>query len=203
MWKQPIRQNGARESDFAYTVKLIWMITTFNDSYNELTIKKFIDNFLHYAKLASINWDFYNPDGTPQLPIYDTVVKIWVKKYQWHECYEIFEKEKTHEAKIEALLIYDKKLLKDTITDFKHIDEIDERIEHYFREQKELDRDHTYRIAKLEETKNSIWHRIRERLGLDVEKETEQYEYVEPVDLESDEFMDTELDYLIKMVESQ
>ncbi len=72
-------------------------------------------------------------------------------------------------SKSDADLIYDKKYLSDTIDDFKLIDSIKERITLLQQDEKLTGTDNTYRIAKLEEMINSIWHRIRERLDKDKE----------------------------------
>lgn len=179
MWKKPIRRDGARETDFAYNIKLIWIKTKYDDVYNELTTKKIIENINQYATNYHINIHFHNKDGTLKEVNYITVIQTWINKYNWHECYAAYENEMNHESKIKALLIFDKKLLKDTITDFKTIDEIDERTSQLFEQQKLEDIDNTYRIAKLEETKNSVWHRIVERLDLTSESDdTEDTPYL-------------------------
>lgn len=183
MWKKPIKRKGARESDFAYTVKLIIIKSLYDDVYDELTIKEIVENIQHYAKLSGIEFEFYNKDGTLKEVNYNTVVNDWIPKYELHACYDAYEREMKDESKIKALQVFDKKLYKDTVKDFKTIDKIDRRIDFLFHQQDLEGVDHTYRIAKLEETKNSIWHRICERLNLTSETENDNVDvpYV-PVD---------------------
>lgn len=180
MWKKPIRQKGARESDFAYAAKLIWIKTKYDDSYDELTLAEIIEKIDYYANLVGISIEYYKKDGvTLEKADYDLITAKWIPKYKWHECYTAYENEMNHESKVKALLIFDKKLLKDTITDFKTIDKIDERTSQLFEQQKLEDIDNTYRIAKLEETKNSVWHRIVERLDLTSESDdTDETKYL-------------------------
>lgn len=181
MWKKPIRQKGARESDFAYAVKLVWIKTKYDDSYDELTLAEIIEKIDYYANLVGISIEYHKKDGvTLEKADYDLITAKWIPKYKWHECYTAYENEMNHESKVKALLIFDKKLLKDTITDFKTIDKIDERTSQLFEQQKLEDMDNTYRIAKLEETKNNVWHRIVERLDLtrDESEDTDETKYL-------------------------
>ena len=133
MWKKPIRQKGARESDFAYAAKLVWIKTKYDDSYDELTLAEIIEKIDYYADLVGISIEYYKKDGvTLEKADYDLITAKWIPKYKWHECYAAYENEMNHESKVKALLIFDKKLLKDTITDFKTIDKIDERTSQLF-----------------------------------------------------------------------
>ena len=183
MWKKPIRRKGARESDFAHAVKLIWIITKYNDDYDELTTKNIIENIQTHSKTTGISLEYYNKDGSLKEVNYSTVTDDWITKYDWHKCYDAYESEMKDESKIKALQVFDKKIYKDTVKDFKTIDKIDRRIDFLFHQQDMEGVDHTYRIAKLEETKNSIWHRICERLNLTSETEDDNVDvpYV-PVD---------------------
>ena len=203
MWREPIREKGARESPYAHDVKLVLIKAKYQDTYNELTIKDIISDFQHYVELVSYPWEHYNKDGEIILPNYDTVMSHWLTKYKFHECYAAYEQEMIATSKEEAMLIYDKKLKADTITDFKTIEKIDKRIDSLFNQQDLSGVDHTYKIAKLEETKNSIWHRICERLGLNKETE-ETAPLLVPVDdnpvWESDDFLESRRDMLWSLV---
>lgn len=180
MWKKPIRKEGARESDFAYAVKLIWIKTKYDDSYDELTTKHIIENIEKYSKLTAIPIEYYNNKGELLQTNYSTVKDNWIPKYNWHNCYEAYEEEMLLKNKVKAISIFDKKILQDTITDFKTIDEIDREISEFFRKQREGVGDFVYKIAKLEETKNSIFHRIMERLSLTNQSEevVEKQDYI-------------------------
>lgn len=203
MWREPIREKGARESPYAHDVKLVLIKAKYQDTYNELTLKEIINDFQHYVELTSYPWEHYTKDGEFIEPNYETVITNWITKYKFHECYAAYEHEMIATSKEEAMLIYDKKLKADTITDFKTIERIDKRIDSLFNQQDISGMDHTYKIAKLEETKNSIWHRICERLGLNKETEETAPELV-PVDdnpvWESDDFLESRRDMLWSLV---
>ena len=164
MFTKPKRGGGLNESKVCYATKQLWAITTFYDTYNEITYKYFIEHITEFIEKYEFDW----PEGK-KLPEYSTA-KEWPSKYDYQECVDCYKNHKLGTLKADADLIYDKKYLQDTITDFKKIDRLNKR-----HEELELleddDVDHTYRKAKIEEEINSIWHRIRERLDKDKEED--------------------------------
>lgn len=184
------------ESDYAYDSKLEYCKYKLKDVYNEKTYSDFEKYISQKVKKGEINWKHKNT------PTYNTIANKWFKRWKWKECAKAYENAHIEPQKAEAFAIYNKKYLKDTITDFKIIDKIDIRITQLFRQQKEDAIDNTYRIAKLEETKNSVWHRIRERLGLD--KETEDVQELVPIDdnpaWEEDSFLESRREMLWSLV---
>lgn len=162
MFPKPLRDDGLKEPPMAYDAKRLWAIIKYNDTYNEITFDYFLNHFEEMIKSASFDWkhDSYpNPKTAAR----------WPGKYDWKGCCTHYENHKLGKSKSDADLIYDKKYLSDTIDDFKLIDSIKERITLLQQDEKLTGTDNTYRIAKLEEMINSIWHRIRERLDKDKE----------------------------------
>jgi hypothetical protein len=166
MFTEPKRGDGLNESKVCYATKQLWAITTFHDTYNEITFKHFIEHIGEFIEKYGFDW----PKGK-KYPEYGTA-KDWPQKYDYQECVECYENHKLGNSKKEADLIFDKKYLSDTITDFKRIDRLNKRHETLEEIEDQTGEDQTYRKAKIEEEINSIWNRICVRLGKD--KETEQ-----------------------------
>lgn len=163
MFPKPLRDDGLKEPPMAYDAKRLWAITKYNDTYNEITFDYFLHNFKEMIESASFDWkhDTYpNPKTAAR----------WPGKYDWKGCCTHYENYKLGNSKKEANLIYDKKYLQDTITDFKKIDRLNQRHE-ALEEMEKYGEDQTYRKAKIEEEIDSIWSRIRTRLGLDIEQD--------------------------------
>lgn len=167
MFPKPLRDDGLKEPPMAYDTKRLWAIIKYNDTYNEITFDYFLNNFEEMIKSASFDWkheSYPNPKTAAR----------WPGKYDWKGCCEYYENYKLGNSKQEADLIYNKKYLQDTITDFKKIDRLNERHQELELLEKHGE-DQTYRKAKIEEEINSIWERIRKRLGKDdTEKEEEK-----------------------------
>lgn len=166
-WNDPITIGKTKESQYALDSKIVYCMASYNDEYNEMTLKEFAENFEEKLHKVSFEWKHKKKDGSPRYPSYQQIRNKWFHKYEWERCAREYVEEKTGHAKTESILIYDKKILKDTKADFKLIDSLMARIKTLQNREKSLNEDHTYRIAKLEETITSIWHRIRERLELD------------------------------------
>jgi hypothetical protein len=181
MFTEPKRGDGLNESKVCYATKQLWAITTFHDTYNEITFKYFIEHITEFIDKYGFDW----PKGK-KYPEYSTA-KDWPQKYDYQECVQCYENHKLGNSKKEAGLIYDKKYLSDTITDFKKIDRLNERHLQLEMEESTSDVDNTYRKAKLEEEINSIWHRIRERLNLDKEDTTNDNTVSIPVNPEHED----------------
>ena len=168
MFTEPKRGNGYNESAICYATKQLWAITSFYDTYNEITYKYFIEHIEEFIEKHGFDW----PKGK-KYPEYSTA-KDWPKKYDYEECRQHYQNKKLGTSKKDADTIYDKKYLSDTITDFKKIDRLNKRHEELEEIERTTGEDQTYRKAKNEEEINSIWHRIRERLEKDKEEPTGQ-----------------------------
>ena len=180
MFPKPLRDDGLKEPPMAYDAKRLWAITKYNDTYNEITFDYFLHHFEEMIESASFEWK-HNTYPNPK------TAARWPGKYDWKGCCKHYEDYKLGKSRADADLIYDKKYLSDTIDDFKLIDSIKERIRLLQQEEKLTGTDNTYRIAKLEEMINSIWHRIRERLDKD-QSETNVNETINiPVNPEHEE----------------
>lgn len=167
-WDTPITNGKTTESKYALDTKVVYCIASYNDEYNEMTLTYFVEHFEEILNDIEFEWKHKKKDGSPRYPSYKQITNNWFYQYEWKRCAKEYVEEKTDHAKEESILIYNKKILKDTISDFKLIDSLRERIKFLQKQEKEnVMIDKTYRIAKLEETINSIWHRILERLELD------------------------------------
>lgn len=180
MFPKPLRDNGKKETSIAYDAKRLWAITKFNDTYNEITFDYFLHHFEEMIKKASFEWK-HNTYPNPN------TAKDWPGKYDWKGCCKHYEDYKLGKSKNDADLIYNKKYLSDTIDDFKLIDTLKDRIRTLQTEEQLTGQDNTYRIAKLEEMIDSIWHRIRERLGKDKEEPTSNETITVPVNPEHED----------------
>jgi hypothetical protein len=179
MFPKPLRDDGLKEPPMAYDAKRLWAITKYNDTYNEITFDYFLHNFKEMIESASFDWkhDTYpNPKTAAR----------WPGKYDWKGCCTHYENYKLGNSKKEANLIYDKKYLQDTITDFKKIDRLNQRHE-ALEEMEKYGEDQTYRKAKIEEEIDSIWSRIRTRLGLDIEQDNPSETKIIPINPEHED----------------
>ena len=167
MWKKPLQKGNRTESDYAYDSKILYCIAKLNDEYDVLDTKSFQRKFEELLTDIDYPWKHKKKDGSLRIPSYKQIVNNWYEENKWDDCAKAYANDHLEPQKAEALIIYDKKFKKDTIADFQLIDSLRDRIKVLQQREKQLNEDHTYRIAKLEETINSIWHRIRERLELD------------------------------------
>ncbi len=206
MWKEPLQIGKRTESDYAYDSKIVYCMANYNDEYGQMTVKDFADNFEEKLKEVDFEWKHKKKDGTPRYPSYKQIKNKWWKLYKWAECATVYAEDKKGPELEKAILIFDKKILKDTITDFKTIDSHQERIKQLRLQEKLEGVDNTYKIARLEETINSIWHRIKERLGLD--KENLDVNFTGDIaakvdkDVTSDDFMKAQLEYGKQLIEA-
>ena len=168
MWKKPITHGKTTESKYAYDSKLVYCIAKLKDHYNELDIQTFADTFPQILDDIGFEWK-HRKKGKLRTPSADQIRNNWYHLNKWEACSKAYAEDILGPQKEQAKLIYDKKLLEDTIKDFKLIDDLRDRIDFLLEKQKSEEVKYDYQIAKNEETINSIWHRIRERLGLDIE----------------------------------
>ncbi|WP_304105246.1 hypothetical protein [Methanobrevibacter ruminantium] len=172
-YKKPLRKKGVREPLHLHFLKLCWFEIHFEDIYDEISRKKFIENFFKYDEKVGIiekveseynlvwaydkkNFDWENLDKH----------SIFTK-YEWDSQYKIFKTDKLQDTKLTARELYERRTVKDTITNLKQEDDIDKQIERLSEEQSKDGLHHEYRIAKLHETKSNIEQRVSKRLGLD------------------------------------
>jgi len=193
------------ETNYAYDTKVVYCKKKLQDVYNELTVTYFAENFEQMLKDVEFEWKHYTK-GKPRYPSLKQILNHWFNQHKWEECSQNYVDEMTAHDKKKARQVYDKKYLKDTITDFKTIDRL--RARHKTLEDLEkIDPtlDNTYKKAKIEEEINSIWTRIRTRLTLD--QETEPEEEIIPIDpnpyFEDQEHRDHIYDILWGMVEKR
>lgn len=168
------KDNKPSETDYAHDAKVVYCKKKLQDRYNELTVKYFAENFEQMLSDVDFEWKHRCPDGTLRIPSDKQISNHWFKNHKWKECAETYCEKHTHNQKKQANQVYDKGFLNDTIDDFKLIDSLKERIKTLQQDEKLTGNDNTYRIAKLEEMINSIWHRIRERLDKDKEEPVTQ-----------------------------
>ena len=172
-YKKPLRKKGVREPHHLHFLKLCWFEIHFEDIYDEISRKNFIENFFKYDEKVGIiekveseynlvwsydkkNFDWENLDKH----------SIFTK-YEWDSQYKIFKTDKLQNTKLTARELYERRTVKDTITNLKQEDDIDKQIERLSEEQSKDGLHHEYRIAKLHETKSNIEQRVSKRLGLD------------------------------------
>ena len=77
MFTEPKRGDGLNESKVCYATKQLWAITTFHDTYNEITFKYFIEHITEFIDKYGFDW----PKGK-KYPEYSTA-KDWPKKYDY------------------------------------------------------------------------------------------------------------------------
>ena len=205
-WDTPITIGKTTESQYALDSKKVYCMAKYNDTYNEMTLTDFAKDFEKKLKEVEFPWK-HKKGNIPRYPSYAQMANNWFKKYKWEACAIEYAKEKTGHAKEESILIFDKKLLKDTIVDFKLIDTLHERIETLQKQEKFQSIDNTYRIAKIEETINSIWHRIHERLELDKKDTEDTTQQLTPIDnnpvWEDDNFLEQRRNMLWTLVKKR
>ena len=171
-YKKPLRKKGVREPHHLHFLKLCWFELHFEDIYDEISRKNFIENFFKYDEKVGIiekveseynlvwsydkkNFDWENLDKH----------SIFTK-YEWDSQYKIFKTDKLQNTKLTARELYERRTVKDTITNLKQEDDIDKQIERLSEEQSKDGLHHEYRIAKLHETKSNIEQRVSKRLGI-------------------------------------
>lgn len=162
MFTEPKRDNGLKEPKMSYDTKKLWAIVKFNDFYEEITFKHFIKNIEHFIKIYEFEWehDKYPNLGTAQ---------NWYPKYDYNECVECYENYQLENSPRKAEKLWTKRVLNDTISDYKSVDDCNKNIKKLRQEPKP----NVYAIAKEEETRDRIYNRIQGRLGK--KKETREH----------------------------
>jgi len=160
MFTEPKRTNGLKESPICYATKKLWAIVCYYEIYEDVTFKYFIEHIEHFIEKYHFDW----PEGK-KYPKYNNARK-WPKKYDYQECVQCYENKRLEYDKEKADKIYDKKYLKDTLSDFKNYDAYERQI------QKELAKDNPNpsEIEKWEHLKEKSMNRNDRRSGRDIKK---------------------------------
>lgn len=160
MWKKLLTDSKGDESEYAHDAKVLYCKFKFEDIFNEKTLTDFHEWLTQSIIEGTIEWNHKTT------PVYKTIQSKWFKRWKWEESSEAYADEMKRPLRGSARLIFEKRILEDTIKDFKTIDKLDKRNDELFRDQSMGRGRNDYQIAKNEETKNSVWHRIIERLDL-------------------------------------
>ena len=75
-WNDPITIGKTTESQYALDTKIVYCITSYNDEYNEMTVKKFADDFKEKLHEANFEWKHKKKDGTPRYPSYRQIITV-------------------------------------------------------------------------------------------------------------------------------
>ena len=172
-YKTPLRKKGVSETVFAHTVKLCWFTIKFEDIHNEITLKKFCEDFEEivisdgiWEKVITefnINCDLHKKDGSIHKPNYDKLFRKdgWINKYEWKKQYPQFKADKlmsSDETERERYIRYTRKMN----------DEDYDSLNDCYQRKKEEDLN-VYQNNKNEETITIINERLRKRNGFDKE----------------------------------
>lgn len=176
MWKKLLTDSKGDESEYAHDAKVLYCKFKFEDIFNEKNLTDFHEWLNKSIIEGTIEWKHKT------IPVYKTIQSKWFKRWKWEKSAKSYADEMKRPLRESARLIFEKRILEDTIKDFKTIDKLDKRNNRLFHEQEIGPNKNDYQIAKNEETKNSIWHRIIERLGLTDENEDNDDKQYLPVD---------------------
>ena len=165
MWKILKTDEKGDETQYAHDTKVLYCKYKFEDIYDEKNLTDFAKWLHESITNGTIEWKY------KRIPHYKTIESKWFDRWDWEGCAKAYEEEMTQPLQNTARLIFEKRMLEDTITDFKTIDKLDDRNDRLFRDQKLNGTKNDYQIAKNEETKNSIWRRICDRLNLNSDTE--------------------------------
>lgn len=193
-------KKGRGETLAAYQCQELYCISRYNSKESKLTYTKFFEDIEKYAE--KVNFDIErNKEGKINLPK-SKAYKNWPVKYNWKENYEIYEEFMNGTAQADFQKMY----IKNMRTTGMSLIDIKVNLIHAIHKISTMELPallkNTYLLAKLTETLTLINGLIQNDIefGKD-ETAPEENTYMEPVDLESDEFMESELEYLEKLIE--
>lgn len=196
-------QKGSNESLIAYHCQELYCISRYNTKEGKLGYKTFFEDINKYAKNANFDKLETDDKGNIILPKLSTT-KRWPAKYNWEDNYHTYEEfmDGTAQSDFQKLYVKNMRATGMTLIDIKtNLIEAIHSISS-LPVSALLEGKTTYQLAKLTETLSMINQLIQEDILFGHEDEDPEEEvYVETIDLESDEFMESELDYLIQMVE--
>ncbi|MBR3139507.1 MAG: hypothetical protein IKF11_01385 [Methanobrevibacter sp.] len=196
-------KNGRGESLTAYHCQELYCISRYETKKGKLQYQTFFKDINKYAEKANFDKLERDSNGNIKLPKY-TTTKGWPAKYEWDKNYNTYEEfmNGTAQADFQKLYVKNMRATGLTLIDIKT--NILNAIHTISKlpTSKLLEGKTTYQLAKLTETLKMINELIQEDIlfGQD-DTAPEDDVYVETVDLESDEFMEDELEYLIRMVD--
>lgn len=173
MYTHPIREDGAREPDFWYEIKLVWLKVKYHDTWDSISKSDFFINFQKHCEDRSITWNFKDDDGNIKIPTkkdYDHAAKHCFKKYRWDECFEQYERDQMTNAEKKALKAFQKTVPKRIIKELEQIERLDAHTDKLLTEQEQFDVHHEKAIMQTGKTKTAKLNMVREELELNKQR---------------------------------
>ena len=109
MWKTRLTDKKGTETKYAYDSKLVYCMVKAEDTYDEITVQYFGDNFKKIIDDLEFPWKHKN------FPSANQIRNEWFKRWQWKECSQKYTEELLEED--DLLFIYKK-------SNSKHIREL-------------------------------------------------------------------------------
>lgn len=79
MYTKQLKDEKGKETSYAKDSRLVYCIARYNDTYNELTVQYFADNFKEILDNIGFEWHHKN------YPSADQIRNNWFERWQWEE----------------------------------------------------------------------------------------------------------------------